>query len=83
MHLIEVDLIRAGPRLKLNRPLPAGDYFAFLSRADRRPECDVYAWTVRDALPALPIPLRTPDGDIPVDLAAAFRMTYDRGRYAN
>ena len=41
-----------------------------LSRADRRPDADVYAWTVRDPLPSIPIPLLPPDPDVR-DLPAA------------
>lgn len=81
VHVIELDLIRAGRRLPLSRPLPAGDYYAFVSRADRRPKCDVYSWTVRVPLPVLPIPLLAPDPDIEVDLQSAFNIAYQRGRY--
>jgi len=81
VHIIELDLIRAGKRLQLDSPLPAGDYYAFVSRADRRPICDVYPWMVRDPLPLLPIPLLPPDPDIEIDLGEAFRMTYERGHY--
>jgi hypothetical protein len=42
----------------------------------------VYAWTLRQPLPAIPIPLLAPDPDAWVDLAAVFRTTYERGRYA-
>ena len=81
-HLIELDLLVGGKRPKLRDPLPAGDYFAYVSRADRRFDCDVYAWTVRDRLPAIPIPLKAPDLDITIDLTSPFRITYERGRYA-
>jgi hypothetical protein len=35
IHVVELDLIRAGRRLPLDMPLPAGDYYAFVSRAER------------------------------------------------
>lgn len=82
VHLLELDLLLAGERMPLKGPLPPGDYYALLARADRRPDCDVYAWTLRDPLPTLPIPLRAPDPDVRVDLAAVFRTAYERGRYA-
>ena len=63
------------------RPLPRGDYFAFVSRTERRPRSDVYAWSLRDPLPTIPIPLLSPDPDIPLDLAAIFATVYQRGRY--
>ena len=81
IHIVELDLIRAGKRLQLDKPLPRGDYYAFISRSDRRPYCDVYPWTVRDSLPLLPIPLLAPDPDVEIDLGDAFRVAYQRGRY--
>jgi hypothetical protein len=53
-----------------------------ISRAERRPDCEVYAWTVRDRLPSIPIPLAPPDDDVVVDLGAVFTTAYSRGRYA-
>lgn len=81
-HLVEFDLLAGGQRIPLLRPLPRGDYYAFVTRDDRRPFVDVYGWSVRDRLPAIPVPLRAPDPDVFVDLAAVFATAYDRGRYA-
>ncbi len=82
VHLVELDLLIRGQRLPMGQELPAGDYFAFISRADRRAKCDVYAWSVRNALPNLPIPLRSPDPDVILELPAVFAYGYERGRYA-
>lgn len=82
IHLVELDLLVGGQRLPHAEPLPPGDYYAFVSRVENRPNCDVYAWTVRDRLPAIPIPLRAPDADVVIDLGKVFRATYQRGRYA-
>jgi hypothetical protein len=81
VHIVELDLIRAGRRLRLDRPLPPGDYYAFISHADRRPDCDVYPWSVRDPLPILPLPLLAPDPGVEVDLGRAFQVAYQRGEY--
>src|SRR5579884_3624733 len=70
------------PANKEERALPPGDYYALVSPGDRRPNCDVYSWTVRQRLPAIPIPLLPPDPDVWLDLAAVFATTYERGRYA-
>ncbi|MDB5331237.1 MAG: hypothetical protein JWP03_2388 [Phycisphaerales bacterium] len=80
VSLVEFDLLLGGERLELQEPLPQGDYFAFVTRSIRPHECDVYNWSVRDPLPTLPIPLRTEDGEVLLDLAAAFVQSYDRGR---
>ncbi|MFO0960233.1 MAG: DUF4058 family protein [Isosphaeraceae bacterium] len=81
-HLVELDLLMKGHRLPMGRPLPKGDYYAFVARSERLPDCDVYAWSVRRALPSLPIPLKAPDPDIFIDLAEVFATAYARGPYA-
>lgn len=81
ISMVELDLIRAGHRLQLSRSLPTADYYALISRGDRRPDCEVYHWTVRHDLPTLPVPLKAPDLDISVGLAEAFATAYQRGRY--
>jgi hypothetical protein len=83
VHLLELDLLLAGTRLPLQSPLPPGDCYAMLSRANNRPWCEVYAWSLRAQLPVLPIPLRAPDADITVSLADVFKTAYERGRYAD
>jgi Protein of unknown function (DUF4058) len=82
VHLIEIDLLLGGRRLPMGKALPPGDFYALVSRAQQRPQSEVYAWSVRDPLPVIPIPLAKPDPDIMADLGAVFATTYDRGRYA-
>ncbi len=82
VHLVELDLLLKGERLPMDDPLPPGDFFALVSRSEERPESNVYAWTIRDRLPPIPIPLRRPDPDVILDLDAVFATAYDRGRYA-
>ncbi len=81
VHLFELDLLHAGAPPALSRPLPPGDFRALLTRAERRAFCNVYTFSMRQRLPVLPVPLRAPDPDLPVDLQAAFDLAYHRGRY--
>lgn len=81
VNLFELDLLLGGRRIPLGAPLPSGDYFAFVSRADRRVACEVFAWSIRRPLPTLPIPLKPPDPDVVISFADLFRTAYDRGRY--
>lgn len=81
VHLIEVDLLLGGRRLPMARPLPAGDYYVFVSRTEQRPRADVYSWSIRDPLPTIPIPLIAPDPDMLLNLAEIFTTVYERGRY--
>jgi hypothetical protein len=82
VHLVELDLLLAGKRPPLSAPLPGGDYFVYISRANNRPNCEVFGWMLRQPLPTIAIPLRAPDKDVHVDLGEVFRATYERGRYA-
>ena len=82
VHFLEIDLLVRGQRTELARPLPAGDYYAMIFRADRRPDVDVWAWSVRQSLPtALPVPLKVPDPPVLFDLAAVVSAVYERGVY--
>jgi hypothetical protein len=81
IHLVELDLLLSGDRLPMRKPLPPGHFYAFISRAEQRPNSEVYAWSVRDSLPSVPVPLKSPDGDIRLDVGQVFHTAYDRGQY--
>ena len=81
VHLVEIDLLLGGHRLPMGGPVPPGDYFAYVSRAEKRDSSDVYAWSIRRALPEIPIPLSPPDPDLRLDLAVVVARAYDQGRY--
>lgn len=81
VHLVELDLLVGGRRLPMDDPMPPGDYYALVSRAAERPESEAFAWSVRRALPVIPIPLTHPDSDILLNLAEVFATTFREGRY--
>lgn len=81
VHLLEIDLLRGGQRLPMGTELPSGDYFAILSRADRRPIADVWPIELRSALPVVPVPLAGNDPDVALDLQACFELAYERAGY--
>src|SRR5436309_14299738 len=81
VHLVELDLLLAGQRLPAEKAPPSADCYYFLCRAEPRPNCQVFSWTLRDTLPALPVPLRAPDPDILIDLGKVFSTAYERGRF--
>lgn len=82
VNLVELDLLRGGVRLPTVNPLQPGDYFAFVSRPMERPGVDVYAWTLRDVLPEIPVPVSDEVADLSLELEQAFTTTYDRAAYA-
>ena len=81
VNVVELDLLLGGRRLTMAGPLPAGDFYAYVGRADRRPNCDVFGWSIRHPLPRIPIPLRSPDVDVVLDLSAAFAAAFDNAEY--
>lgn len=80
-HLVELDLLRGGSRLPMKRPLPAGDYYAIVSRAERRPNADDYPWRLHQQMPTIKIPLLPEDDHVAIDLQQVFNTVYDRAAY--
>lgn len=80
-NLVEIDLLRGGERLPFFEDLPEGDYFAYVSRAQKRPETEIWATKLARQLPVIPIPLCPPDTDARLDLQEALRVAYEEARY--
>jgi hypothetical protein len=80
-HLMEIDLLRKGKRVPMSDPLPAGDYFVLLTRANQRPLSDVWPIALAEPLPMVRVPLREPDPDVPLDLQQAFTTIYESSPY--
>lgn len=81
-NLVEIDLLFDGERLPMGKPKPPrADYYALVSRADRFPKASVWAFTVRDPLPNLPIPLKPADGEVVLDLRSCLDRAYDDAGY--
>jgi len=81
VHLLEVDLLRRGTRVLASHPrLPDTHYLVTLTRAD---SSRIGIWPIRlsDSLPVVPVPLRLPDPDVPLDLSSALRTVYDEAAY--
>ncbi len=76
VNFIEIDLLRAGPRLPLEG-LPPCDYYALVSRPDEWPDAGVWPLALRDPLPTIPVPLRPPEPDARLDLQAMLHRVYD------
>lgn len=82
VNLVEIDLLLGGSPAPLGRSLPRYHYYAIVARAANRPDAQVYSRTIRHSLPSIPIPLRSPDADVSLDLGEAFETTYRLGRFA-
>ncbi|NJR25721.1 MAG: DUF4058 family protein, partial [Richelia sp. CSU_2_1] len=57
------------------------DYRVLVSRSDRRPFAELYAFNLRDSLPVFPLPLREEDVEPIVNLQELLTGVYDRAGY--
>lgn len=80
-HLMEIDLLRTGRRVPMQKPLPRAPYFVFLSRAERRPIVEVWPIQLNMRLPVVPVPLLAGDPDVALDLQLALNTVYDALNY--
>lgn len=80
-HLVELDLLRGGQRLPTREPLPAGDYYIYVCRREKRKKVEVYSWHMRDLCPGFLIPLAERDEDLALDLQSVVSETYQRAGY--
>jgi hypothetical protein len=83
VHLVEIDLLRGGPRMPFASALPDCDYSVLVSRKEKRPRVEFWPIRLRDPLPVIPVPLREPDRDAQLDMQVALHQVYDEARYGN
>ena len=79
-HLIEIDLLRGGTPMAMVGA-EGTHYRILVSRAAQRPMADLYGFNLQDPLPAFPLPLKSPDADLIVNLQDIFVGVYDRASY--
>ena len=79
-NLVEIDLLRAG-HSPLGELIEVNSYSVVVSRSWQRPRADLYAFGVREPIPAFVIPLRENEPEIPLDLNRLVATIYDAGGY--
>jgi hypothetical protein len=81
-HFLELDLLRIGQRIPLlGGKLPAAPYYVFLSRSTNRPHTGIWPIQFHEPLPTVPVPLLSPDSDVPLALQAAIDACFELVRY--
>jgi hypothetical protein len=81
VNLVEIDLLRGGPRLPFDN-LPACDYYAMVSRNWQWPRASLWPLRLRDPLPEIPIPLHESDKAACLNLQQLLHRIYDAASYA-
>jgi Protein of unknown function (DUF4058) len=80
VHVLEIDLLRRGRRTWSDARAEESLYIAVLIRAGHI-HAELWPIGLRDPLPLLPMPLRHPDPDVPLDVQQALNTIYDEARY--
>ncbi|NJM63826.1 MAG: DUF4058 family protein [Oscillatoriales cyanobacterium RU_3_3] len=77
-NLVEIDLLRKWELMPIINNSIQSDYRVLVSRSDRRPFAELYAFNLRDSLPVFPLPLREEDVEPIVNLQELLTGVYDR-----
>ena len=80
-HFIEIDLLRAGKPMPLQRTTIPTDYRILVSRESLRPSADLHVFRLRDPIPTIPLPLLPGDQEPLIDLGQILHALYERARY--
>jgi Protein of unknown function (DUF4058) len=79
-HLVEIDLLRADRPMAMQGAVGT-DYRILVSRSERRPKAELYGFTMQEAIPNFPLPLKSPEEVVMVMLQSIVQGVYDRGGY--
>jgi hypothetical protein len=80
-HLVEIDLLRTGTPMAVLDAAITSQYRILVSRSDRRPRADLYAFNLPDPIPSFPLPLKLQDVEPVVDLQRILQDIYDRAGF--
>ena len=80
-NLVEIDLLRGGHRMPMEDDWPDSPCYVLVARRETAPKCGVWPAFFRQSLPAIPIPLLTPDADLLVELQPKVNEIYNQSRY--
>jgi len=79
--LVEIDLLRGGDRMPVFGDPPPSDYAILISRSWQRPRAHLLPFSLREAVPELPVPLRKGEDEPTIDLGLVLGGLYDRASY--
>ena len=80
-NLVEIDLLRAGQPMAMSGNGQPSHYRILVSRGHARPWADLHYFSVRDPIPAFPLPLLPGEEEPQVALNSLLHALYDRAGY--
>ena len=80
-HLVEIDLLRQGEPMPALGQIHQGMYRVLVSRGDRRPTAELWAFDLQQLIPQISIPLRAEETEPVMDLKRLLEQVYEQARY--
>jgi hypothetical protein len=80
-NLVEIDLLRSGKPMPILGVTQRTDYRILVSRGSQLPQAELYAFSVRDPIPCLRVPLQPSDAEPELDLQAILMGVYNQARF--
>ena len=80
-HLVEIDLLRAGPPMPVIGDAPRSCYRIIVANSRLRPHADLYAFGLREPIPEFTLPLAKGASGVSVDLNDVLSHVYSYGSY--
>ncbi|MBE9042701.1 DUF4058 family protein [Oscillatoriales cyanobacterium LEGE 11467] len=74
-HLVEIDLLRSGDFMPMTAAIPS-DYRILVSRANLRPEAELYPFNLRETIPEFSLPLLPQEREPVVHLSDILERAY-------
>jgi hypothetical protein len=79
-NLVEIDLLRGGKPFPISRE-KLGNYRILICRGDRRPSGHLYAFSLQQPIPPVPLPLLPGETEPILELQPLLNRVYQKGRY--
>ena len=80
-HLVEIDLLRAGPPMPVIGDIPGGDYRILVCNSRLSPDASLYVFSMRQPIPVFVMPLAEGSEGIAIDLKPVLDEVYVLGSY--
>ncbi|NEQ27585.1 MAG: DUF4058 family protein [Microcoleus sp. SIO2G3] len=80
-NLVEIDLLRAHAPMLMQGQVQPTHYRIVVSRAQQRPQADLYSFNLPEVVPSVPLPLKPEEAEPIIELQAIVDGVCDRAGY--
>jgi hypothetical protein len=80
-NFVEIDLLRQGNPMPIVGQSSPNHYRIIVSHSKTRPKAQYYGFNLQDQIPEFPVPLKTGEPELTLNLKQALDEIYDQGSY--